>query len=300
MQSWQPTTSDYGPAGLRYASDATGTWSDLQIAPSFSPLYRVAVAVDASARAHLSFVDAVNHFPWYAQPSGAWQAERIATESAVGASLALDVGAQPHVAFGRSDGLRHAVRMAGVWSLEDVPGAMTSAEPALALDAWDDLHVVFADPASGTLCYATQASGPWTTVTIETANAGGWHFVADAVDGAGSVHASYYDGATRSLKYATNETGDWVTVTADGADGAGGRTAIATDAGGAAHMSYVDLARSRLKYATNASGSWESFDLDGAGLGPNGWGDTSIAIDADGRIHIVYFAEGSLKWATRP
>jgi hypothetical protein len=65
-------------------------------------------------------------------------------------------------------------------------------------------------------------------------------------------------------------------------------------------MSYVDLARSRLKYATNASGSWESFDLDGAGLGPNGWGDTSIAIDADGRIHIVYFAEGSLKWATRP
>jgi chitodextrinase len=299
-QSWRPDTRDYGPAELRYASNATGAWSSMPVAASFAAQYRAAIAVDASARAHVGYLDPVNSFAQYALLSGSWITESIAAEGAIGLGLALAGGSVPHVVYGRSAGMRHAVKAAGAWSLADVPGVPSSREPALAIDAGGRMHAVFIEPVSQTLRYATDAGGTWSTASIEPANAAGWHFAAAALDRNGALHASYYDGTLRNLKYASNRSGTWTAVVVDSADGAGIRTSIATDAAGAAHVSYVDLTAGRLKYATNAGGVWRSFDLDAAGVGPSGWGDTSIGIDGGGRIHIVYFAGASLRLATRP
>jgi len=300
VQSWQPATRDYGPAELRHASNPLGAWRQLQIAPSFATAFRPSLAVDRSARAHLAFVDALNGFAQYAQPNGTAQVERIATEAALGVSVAVDGNGVPQVAAGRSAGLRHAVKMAGTWSLADVPGVATSLEPALALDVRGQPNVVFADPTTQTLRYATRATGTWTTATIEPTNSSGWHFAALGIDTNGVAHVSYHDGNARTLKYATNAGGAWVATVVDNAAGSGGRTAIALDAGGVAHISYLDFTRGRLKYATNASGAWRTFELDHAGVGPNGWGDTSIAVGPDGRIHIVYFAGAGLRWVIHP
>lgn len=295
-QSWRPDTQSYGPAELRYGSNAAGAWSAMQIAASFSALYRASIAVDSSARPHVGYIESLNGFPYYAQLSGTWLAERVATESAIGLGLALDAG-EPQIAYGRSAGMRHAIKAGGIWSLADVTGVASSREPALAVDGAGHAHVAYTD--AQTLRYATDSGGAWSIATVEPTGTSGWHFVAAALDRDGALHVSYHDGTLRSLKYATNRSGAWVTTVVDGADGAGGRTSIAIDAAGAAHISYVDMTTGRMKYATNAGGAWRTFDLDHAGTGPGGWGDTSIGIDAAGRVFITYFAGASLKLAAR-
>jgi hypothetical protein len=63
------------------------------------------------------------------------------------------------------------------------------------------------------------------------------------------------------------------------------------------HISYYDATNKDLKYITNAPGSWQTVIVDSAGdVGM----DTSLALDAAGRVHISYFDEsnGILKYVT--
>lgn len=292
LQSWQPATKDFGPPQLRYANNAAGAWSDLQIAPGVSEFHRMSVATDANARPHFAFIGSPNGFAMYAQPSGAWQAELVSQTSTQGISLALDATGSPRITFGGTT-LRYASRTAGTWSIFDVPGT-PSDRPAFALDAGESAHIAFLDTTSRSLRYASDAGGAWATATIEAPNTASWHSTALAIDAAGAVHVTYFDGTTVDLKYATNRTGAWVTSTIDSDGNVGFGSSIAVDSAGAIHVSYIDGTKSRLKYATNASGAWLTFELDFGGS------DTSIAIDRGGRIHILYHWGHSLRYATRP
>jgi hypothetical protein len=62
----------------------------------------------------------------------------------------------------------------------------------------------------------------------------------------------------------------------------------------------MDALSSRLKYANDVAGAWRTNELDYASPGASDWGDTSIAVDAGGQIHIVHFWGNSLLYATRP
>ena len=300
LQSWRPATRDYGPMELHYADNVSGAWSDLAVSSTLSAQDRVSIVVDASGHAHLGFTDAGNGHPQYAQAGNAWQVESVAPEVGYGASLALDSNSTARIVFGRSTALRYASRATGAWSVVDVPGVGTSFEPALGLDSLGRAHVVYLGPASQSLGYASDVGGSWSTATIEPTSAGGWSYPALAIDGSGAVHVSYHDGANGGLKYATDKSGVWQTTVVDSASAVGGMTSIAIDAAGAVHIAYIDYGNSRLKYATNVGGSWHSFDLDNAGIGTHSWGDTSIGIDRNGRIYIVYFSGSALRYTTRP
>jgi hypothetical protein len=301
--SWDPVTRSYGPSELRYINNAGGAWADRPIVASYAG-DRPAIVVESSAQPQVSFRDAANGFPRYSQSSGGWQIETIALESSTGVALALDSSATPRVAFGRSAALRYGSRVNGTWSIADVPGVSSAREPALALDTSGHSHLAFVDYGSRSLFYASDASGNWTTVTLESSATSTFYSVALAVDAGGAAHISYgaYDGSGGYLKYATNRSGTWASTVIDGAVGGnvGLMSSVAVDASGAAHISYLDVLSGRLKYANDVAGAWRTYELDYASPGASGWGDTSIAIDAGRHIHIVYFWGNSLLYASRP
>lgn len=113
-----------------------------------------------------------------------------------------------------------------------------------------------------------------------------------ALDDAGHAHISYLDNSNATLKYATNASGLWVTITVDSNGDTGAYTSLALDSKGHAHISYLDWYHWDLKYATNASGKWVTTMLETGG--PN----SSIALDAAGRIHITYPYYLDLLYAT--
>jgi len=299
FQSWDPALRAYTPPELRLADNATGPWITTQVAASFEMMYRPSIATDANARPHVSFMDRINHLPQYAQPTAPWQIERIAPESTIGVSLALDPSGLPHVAYSGSQ-FRYASRASGSWTLAGLAGVARSSSFALGFDPSGHAQVVFADTSTKSLRYATDAGGSWSTMMIEPTQSTGWDSTALALDATGFAHVSYTDGAGSQLKYATNRTGVWVSEIIDSNATSSTKSSIALDGSGAAHISYIDFSNLRLKYATNLGGTWRSYDLDFVGYGTYSLGDTSIAIDRGGRIHILYFGGSQLHYATRP
>jgi hypothetical protein len=295
--SWLPVPRTWGPTELRYASNASGSWSSLPVVSDFAPYHRPAIAVDDSARVHMAFASATNQFPSYAQSANAWQVEPVSSDAVRGIALALDDGGTARLVYGHPSALRYASRATGAWSVTDAPGAGGSTDPAFGIDSLGQAHVVFLDSTNQSLRYSTNAGGTWATSVIEPPGASYWYSPALAMDGAGAVHAVYYDGAGQDLRYATNKSGAWQATVVDAAGDVGGRPSIAVTAAGVAHVAYLDFGNGRLKYATNESGAWRTFVLDNAGGGSIGWGDTAIGIDGTGRITILYHAGGGLRSA---
>ena len=65
-------------------------------------------------------------------------------------------------------------------------------------------------------------------------------------------------------------------------------------------MSYVDGEYGgELRYTTNASGSWRLVKIDAADSDFGGSAtDTAVAVDAQGKLHITYYRDGGLTYAT--
>jgi len=223
-------------------------------------------------------------------------------------SFALDAAGRGHISYCVADkGLKYVTNTSGEWVTATVdpvdPVNNVGSGMTLALDAAGKGHISYYDGTTFNLKYATNASGAWVTTTIDPSNGGGWVGVASlALDAAGKVHI-YYDGANGYLKYATNASGAWLitTVASPGNVASGGSRAL--DAAGKVHISFHTCVHTikhldcHLRYATNASGSWVTSDyLDSVGM----WGHSSLALDAEGKVHIGYAGPDSysLKYAT--
>jgi len=86
----------------------------------------------------------------------------------------------------------------------------------------------------------------------------------------------------------------WIISTIDSTGDVGKHTSIAVDANEKVHISYFDFTNGKLKYTTNATGSWVTSIVDSASDY-----DSGIALDANGKVHIVYDGTGGdLKYAT--
>jgi hypothetical protein len=76
------------------------------------------------------------------------------------------------------------------------------------------IHISYYDNTNGDLKYATNASGVWVTVTVDSVWDVGYH-TSLALDSSGKAHISYYDYTNSDLKYATNASGAWVITAVD-------------------------------------------------------------------------------------
>jgi hypothetical protein len=130
---------------------------------------------------------------------------------------------------------------------------------------------------------------------------------------------TYLDLTTRDLKYATCASGcglasRWHSASVDTTGQVGLQSSVAVEGGGRVHATYRDVSNGSLKYATCAgdcanAANWR-FAIVGAGSGtieangakaPSAEGAwSSLAVDADGRLHVAYqeFASDDLRYAT--
>ena len=230
------------------------------------------------------------------------------TAGLVGANpaLAVDGGGRLHVLYddfgdGSHSSIKYATCVAGCdapgnWRVTVVtPG---SGDKALAVDASGRLHVVYDEwpsPKYATCAIGCDAAANWQAVTVDDAVGAGGGYVALAVDANGRRHLSYWDFYNYDLKYATCAAGcvaagSWQVVPLDTAELVGPFTGLAVDASGRLHISYHDWGEEDLKYATCAAGcdaadSWQATTV--AGDGNVGFG-SALAVDANGRTHVIY------------
>jgi len=193
------------------------------------------------------------------------------------------------------------LKLASEWTIStiDIIEGVGGKYNSITIDSKNKAHISYYYLPTGDLKYATNASGSWQTITIDsTYEKGTYNSI--AIDSNDKVHISYRDSYTPALKYATNASGSWVTSTIDNAGWGGGVTSIATDSNNKVHIVYFDNTNIDLKYATNVSGSWETFTVDSAGNVAPGASSRSIAIDSNDKVHINYYdgTNGYLKYAT--
>jgi hypothetical protein len=171
---------------------------------------------------------------------------------------------------------------------------------SIAVDANEKVHISYYDFTNGKLKYATNATGSWVTLIVDS---GSDYGTGIALGANGKVHI-VYDGAGGDLKYATNATGSWVisTVESGAYSGILGNDSIAIDSYGKVHISYFKASGFDLKYATNASGTWStSIIVNGGATGPLPGYSASIGVDSNNKIHISYYDDAlpdSIKYVT--
>jgi hypothetical protein len=112
---------------------------------------------------------------------GTWNFESVADVGEFGTSIPLAMDSQGNPHFVYADGpfysaatLHYATRQgSGDWQITEI-NSQTGLYPALVLDDFDDVHVAFFDWQNADLRYATNGSGSWETVTIDSLGDAGY------------------------------------------------------------------------------------------------------------------------------
>ena len=219
-------------------------------------------------------------------------------------AMVVDATGQPHVAYqaGAKKTLRHAVRKADGWAVEDVDLSQGVGDwiSIAAAPSGTTVHIAYYDGVGGDLKYANNALGVWTLKLVDASNDVG-RYASIGVDKSGFVHIAYQDNTNQDLRYANNTTGNFVAQTLDGTVGvnnaSGFFSCLALDSLNHVHIAYYELIGSDLHYASNASGIWKTETVDSTGtVGQN----PTIAVDINFGVHIAYLdvTNGNLKYVT--
>lgn len=284
----------------RYWTNVSGSWASSLVALSsqvdanlalctandvhvdYFALQGLAHAVIASGNLSSEIVDA-----------SAWCDSSLTLDSAQHASVAYRALQSSPTSTGE---LRFATNASGTWSHVAVDAANLGcgAETrtiSLALDPQGDAHITYAGayPTNG-LKHASFNGGAWRIVSIDSSYVAS---VSSAIDVLGRSHVVWCDGAG-VLRYARDDGhGAWVFESID-SSGPTTSPSIALTPDGSVHVSYASGSNGGgLRYATKSSGSWRIVDIADHSFAP-----TAIALDSALRVHIAYFADGALKYAT--
>ena len=160
----------------------------------------------------------------------------------------------------------------------------------------------------GNLKYASNASGYWEAVTIDTGSGMLPRICIDHDDKVHIIHSKLGTSDPHSildLRYTANVTGVWETVTIGSQVVKGADSSIAVDSKGKVHISTrneegtgtsSEGSKGGLRYITNATREWTWTDVD---TSPTCGNDTDITVDNNDKVHISYLDKSQgLKYAT--
>jgi len=133
--------------------------------------------------------------------------------------IAVDADGAVHISYTNSStyDLMYLSDASGDWLLDMIdpkgPTPITADfNTSIAIDQWGRVHIAyFHDYANFQVEYATNATGSWQTMTIDSEGDAGY-YTDLAVDAAGHAHVVYKKfGEVDRVMYATNRSGDWTT-----------------------------------------------------------------------------------------
>lgn len=285
----------------RYVTNAVGTWATLPVGNPSS--VNAGIALDAADAVQVAYVG-FQGVTRAALASGAWSVDVVDPTGSCSSALVLDAGSKAHLAYYSSaatQSIRYATSASGAWVTGDIEplvygGCSGPGTLSLGVDSTGAAHVAYAGEFPGYgLRYATNRGGSWIVAALDSANI---TRLALAVDVNDKVHIAYTNNVAE-LKYAEDVTGAWLIEVID-SDGGPNHPALALDANGKAHVSYVDGEYGgELRYMSNATGSWRLLNIDVADSDfAASATDTAVAVDAQGKVHIGYYREGGLRYAT--
>jgi C1A family cysteine protease len=301
---------DYGSGALKYATNASGSWTAAPIGINGNVGTQISLKVDKTGHAYMSYCS-TSDLKYATNASGSWQITLVDSPGYVGlySSLALDGQSHGYISYydalntggGR---LKFATNKQGEWISEVVDNTGNMGQyTSIGLDSTGTAHISYYDAQNCMLKYATDASGAWQIATVDAGDneSDPGMYTSLAVDSQDKVHISYFaPGITEYggvLKYATNASGSWQVETVVGEGTSGMYCSLALDSSDNPHISYHYAPTQCLRYAAKTSEGWQLQTIDStAGVGQ----DTSIAIDSAGNAHVSYldFVNYVLKYAT--
>lgn len=279
---------------LKYAGNASGSWSRATVDRIGDVGAQSSIAVDSANKAHVAYYDTRNgDLKYAANSSGGWVLTAVDSSGNVGQypSIKADASGKAHVSYydATNGNLKYATNSSGAWVATTVDGNTwdTAGQTSLALDSNGKAHISYYDSTNHDLGYVTNVSGSWVTSWLDTAGDVGM-YSSIAVDSANKAHISYHDTTNGRLKYATNSTGAWMLRTVD--NNAGGTYSdITVDSSGNAYISYYSSYATGKMYARCSSTSCSPNTIYDGTVTTAVGGNTSIAMNAIGDIHVTYY-----------
>jgi hypothetical protein len=204
------TGNSYENDNLRYATDKNGSWTT-EVVDTGQAGYYSAIAVDAQSNVHIVSYAGIGGLPlrYSTNAGGSWSSQDIEESVWIGGqcSIAVDSQGHPHVAASTSDeisqvDLKHAVYSGSSWSSEAIELGGYVWDRSIAVDAQDAVHICYRAYADNDLRYMTNASGSWSTRTVEGLGSSTSH-ASMAVEAGGIAHMCYIstDSSGDHLKY---------------------------------------------------------------------------------------------------
>lgn len=289
-----------------YRVATTPPWLIEDLGRAHDTLYHVDLVVGSDDVVHAAYLGIGPSGSWslmYAEKSEAgWTTEEVVVvgRAARGVSMAVDSEGVTHICTGSPGypGFIYAHNEEGQWAVVTLPtDYYLSSE--VAVDSDDGVHIAYSggdypgvDLAAYHLVYD---GGSWRSTQVQGPEDGIFPTVYSLAVGAdGSAHALIDnlddDYLPYSLEYVSNSSGEWSSETLCVAEDYLGYPSMAIDGDGTAHVSYIGRLPGpefRLMYSTNDGGAWSEADVAYAGNAIPG--ATSLAVDAQGSVHIAYF-----------
>ncbi len=240
----------YHGAGLKYATNISGSWSTMTVAAVSYLNDNTSIAVDSGNNVHIGYSNSTL-VGWVN-----------------GSYLKYD--------------LRYATNMSGSWVSQIVDSSSLSTisvgyKKSIALDSYGSIHFAYEETTLTTICpnlpdscyltsnaklkYATNSSGTWVISNIDSINSVGYSFSL-SIDKNNRKHIGYYDNTNGDLKYSDSVQGSWIISTIDSAGDVGSYISTAIDELNNLHISYYDSTNNNLKHAVL---DLSSVDYDGDG-----------------------------------
>ncbi|MBU0686876.1 MAG: hypothetical protein KKB81_03370 [Candidatus Margulisbacteria bacterium] len=312
-------SSDYLHVAQKYVSGSTtnrvyettntsGSWVNNQ-ADTVAVLTSTSIAVDSSGGIHISYYSTSGYDLKYAYKASGATSFTTETPDSTGTTgqysvLCVDSSGNPHIFYkDGSDNLKHAYKSGGSWSFEtvDTSGAPTSI--SVAIDSSNTMYIAWIN--GNIVKFRSGTTGSWgTAATIDSGTT--MRGVSVALDSSNVPHVAYfrYNGASSDIRYAEKTTGAWSTPVAltDSYPGTSGGyySSMAIDSSGNIFYSYYKetSSSSGLKLAIKTGSTWSIKTIEDGDETDNIGYYNSLALGSDGRVHIVYYADGrDLKYA---
>lgn len=280
---------------LKYATGNLDSWS-ISVVDSTGVVGEYNSIAIGSGSVYITYLDYSNDALKYAVKSGnSWSTALAIEDVGFGNSLMFTDGKLQVAYISQDNELCYASLNGSEWTSEVVDSG-SSFGVEIDIDAMGERPcVAYYDEISRDLKLAIRGtSGVWSKQIVDdTTNVNSW--LSLDIDSMNRFHITYYDMSNQDLCYAyfNDDWSFWVLDTSGGVC-----SAMVSDYNNKQHVVYIDLvdASAQLSYITNSGAKWvlETVDEDGL-VGEQ----SSIAVDADGFIHMAYYdnSNGSLNYA---